>query len=1178
MAQSASAERKPIIFLDRSRSARGFSDEESLWHVELDQILGRIHGHLDILDAFQTGLASLRRRFDDAPFDDIPVLSLAIFGTYGSGKTSVLWTLKRKIDALRRTSFGERDPKWQGIVDRIYCLPVLKPNLLTENDHFLYSFLANALEEDRHCNSRIDQETGKRDTRLLTPVQQRFQEVSEYLQVIDTTPRLDEYDPLGVSLDRLERHTSDIYLQQKLRHFIDALAGSLAASEKSVILLPVDDAELSYKHLANTLDTFRRYLGHPRLVPVFSFMGRMVEELTAVKFDKELKGEERRAQREEKNLRTQEQLSVGEQIALQYLSKMFPVRNRIRLGPAYARVQKGYYIVVPPTTENSDGQPGMSDLGLGVPEKSRKAKVIHLLEAASLLLFGHAQEGTMQKVRLALRPSSLRSQLQVLDAMIACGVDPTTKDETEPDTSGILNDQQNWLELYGKASWSLLNCHRETLNEYGLYLDDLYASTRQGLQRDVLDVLLSLDMNRRQKIMNRWVSYHEDLRSQTLSLLAAAIFRPLSEKEEYSGDDPNYLLREIEAPKGINGENKADKEDDLKQTDALAKYFIWNLKLWMGFYLPLALHFKREGANGSVKGVSWNFHSAPGLAIRTMLENGQTISTGMMRVSEKALTDKMKDDLQDDFYNDLIEENKNTYQENPEVKAWLKVFPESQLGHQYLDSDTLDKEFKEKLEDFLAKNDKKEDWKKKLDQIKPKKSPLIKSLNKLHENSNKIDKSPDKKIDVQELLKDISETINLHPTTISLLTETPGNINVDTTEKKINGFSVDKYMDELKRQQDPERNNESNDTESTPNDEQIQSFKNLWNIILNKSRKDTVKPSEIDDHKDEFKRLLNDIFGTTLLKYGDKNSVKTIFKNFAEKKLEKPKFNLLVKIWFFFGNYKNKIWAAASVWRGMSLVGQLLELGRGLNFKNGHRLESEKRIYQVIERHISDEKFVIPIVSEQGNIKLEGRLDSYVLKSEGSQSWEDEALRELAGKTFEWLAKQQETQKARRATSWKTCPVRRLHGDSILNELFYELDATFLKETDEDKSESHRVKPVLARWTDQMVEYLSDILDANSGLSACPFLEPLLYRNRKERKKAPLFLGAHVVRAIEGIDPYGKKEQAPPDTMSGVVGLSCQQYEKDKSEISHSLEELKKGQENLKGQLEKLSASNQSKA
>ncbi len=673
--------------LNRSRGPGAFRGEQNLWENDLHRIYQLIEQQLATLKKVEPNESAFDRR-------NLPHLSIAIFGPSGSGKSSLLRTL---ADDINRDEHKDRLCP-SNIADGVAAMKVLDPTTWAETDQFIYAFLARALEEEVDLDKRFE----RGEPQGLSSLQLAFQNVNEYLRVIDDPPTPHEHDPLGLSLQRLERHTSGLRLGKALSGFVDSLAETLS---KKIVLLPVDDLDMAPTHLVQSLQTYQSYLMHPCLVPVFSFTDRMPEELLEAYFDRRLgNGAHRNARPGD-----EQRLSVSEQLALQFLARCFPVRNRIRLGPAPARVQCA---------------------SLNMEGNGEDRKIRELLVTSSFLLFGHPDKEDTHSVRSALRPSTLRRQIQVIDAMAQCSVDQlltpqlalladetcrsdqlallvggwesegiekfwekwkrkepgTLLREEWPVTKGDLFDSKRgkafsslanaflqstglskhgdatWATVFNTATWSLLNVHRDALRELGLFLEDLYSWSPKELRSVVLGRILAQDRATRRTVVDRWFNRSDYRRSQVLSLLAANVFRPWMPGEEPFGDDDAALhayRRDKDRSEARRSGNASDQDQSWSQ-DELARRLtfpatqglLWFLQVTMGFYLPQIMarnwsesHDGDETLQSRMTGNGWDLQQAPINAMRIAEARYEIFSFGMVFLDPCAFSDEFETEL-----------------------------------------------------------------------------------------------------------------------------------------------------------------------------------------------------------------------------------------------------------------------------------------------------------------------------------------------------------------------------------------------------------------------------------------------------------------------------------------------------------------------------------------------------
>ncbi|MCB1035171.1 MAG: ATP-binding cassette domain-containing protein, partial [Acidobacteria bacterium] len=237
MTQTETRDRRQfLINLALSRAPRAYRNRQNLWRDDLRRLGRLLERQLRLIDREEKerrGSGGTR-----ALDQDVPHLSIAIFGPSGSGKSSLLRTLADVVHRKEGSILGAEAGKHWPVVS----LPVMDPTTWRSQDQFLYAFLASALEQEREAQR--ESEFG--ELQGLSPTQLAFQEVNEYLRVLDEPEESREYDPLGLSLQKLERHTSGLRLRAALGDFIERLA---AAFQAKIVLLPVDDLDMAPQHL-----------------------------------------------------------------------------------------------------------------------------------------------------------------------------------------------------------------------------------------------------------------------------------------------------------------------------------------------------------------------------------------------------------------------------------------------------------------------------------------------------------------------------------------------------------------------------------------------------------------------------------------------------------------------------------------------------------------------------------------------------------------------------------------------------------------------------------------------------------------------------------------------------------------------------------------------------------------
>ncbi|MEM8962163.1 MAG: hypothetical protein AAGD38_11840 [Acidobacteriota bacterium] len=203
-------------------------------------------------------------------------------------------------------------------------------------------------------------------------------------------------------------------------------------------------------------------------------------------------------------------------------------------------------------------------------------------------------------------------------------VDVTTEGLYEP------NPDTPWVQVFDRATWALMNVHRDALREYGFYLEDLYSWASHSLRRVLLDTLFQCLPRTQLGLWQRWRSLSDSRRSQLISLLVVNAHRPWLEGEVPRGDELDPVLRQLKEKK------KAKKSAEEYDLISVSQALLWFCNVAIGFYLPLSRSISRaiseeeDVSPNPLTGAGWSLHSAPIHAAQAADDDKKMVPTGML--------------------------------------------------------------------------------------------------------------------------------------------------------------------------------------------------------------------------------------------------------------------------------------------------------------------------------------------------------------------------------------------------------------------------------------------------------------------------------------------------------------------------------------------------------------------
>ena len=980
------------VDIDRSRRSRSFAEDERLWSADLKRMIDMILEHGDHLRSFYKGPEGK----DRSSLDRAPNLSLAVFGPAGSGKSSLLKTL-----VFEAQNPDPINPRMKGVAS----LDVLQPARFGPDDHLLYATVAASL--DAHHQKR----GAEFEYEVMTDVLRAYRDLSLHLRAIRPEEIASDLEPHALAAEVVQRHTSGLKLRAMLDRFFSHLADDLngtngALDRSSVVLLPVDDLDLNPQHLYQGLRQLQAYLLHPRIVPVFCFTDRLAEEILAGAYAKLVKHADVKRRRTSR-------LSVSEQLAVQYLSKCFPIRNRIRLGPIAATLQAG-------------------ELRLGASGEEKSEAILLTLATASVLLYGVPDRAARHPVRAALRPSTLRRQFHVLDAMRQARVEqlidprirtellklePADPSRNAPAATGEEKPEKEhpWGFYFNRATWALMNVHRDVLREYAMHLEELYSWTPQGLRRVLLDTLFGLPAKAQVGLWQRWRSLTDSRRSQVISLLAANAYRPWLEGDEPSGEDYAQLAAaRAKQAAGTASPGDPPIEPATEQKIEAPIALLWFLNLTTGFYLPFSrsvyrqIRDTRSESKEPLSGAGWSFHSAPIHAAQAADDDRKLFPTGMMFLDPFSYATALTT--------------------APRIAA-CRVLDHASL--------TEGEGGSEEARWNLIK--------------KAKVAFLSTSTRTL------VGDDPDRNEPLEELRKTLGD--------ISLAQA------LERYEETASWEIGEGEGSQLKR--------------GRTNDE--------FRCRLREALKNHDYPRALDYLQEP---------GNGLGAATRKHNLEKV-RGLAAAAMAVHDDQLLLRIWTCYGYNRGRFWAAVSLWRGLALIGQLIESYR--KWISEAPASSRSAIIQRITGllHTHSLRGLVP-GKDLGEPQHQGTLE--LAFSAWNTPGQRQAIWRLATRLESWLRgnKNIDVYPLQEAEDllWSRCFVRRLHGGYIIGALWQWLDAEHLEHQGEQYGKRRRyywnAGVALTSWLRVLQRYFGGTREIRWLLETCPLTGPFLSRSPRD--------------------------------------------------------------------------------
>lgn len=373
-------------------------------------------------------------------------------GERGTGKTSILVNLR---------GFIEREEDFKKIGYDILFLDPVDPTLLNDHEDFL-NIVVGQINKSRYikdglCACKLDQK------------ESYYRSLENFATALEGEQSTS--DRFG--LDRLLSYQGSLDIAQRTHdYFFEALK----VTGKSLIVITIDDVDMSLHHGFKVLEVLRKYICSPCVIPIVSGDFLLYRELVGNQFCMQLVHKKRsdpdkKAQREQ-----------AQKLAVEYLRKVFPVQQRI---------------MVPSIKHYCEKFPGQST----IIQNGNAQKLGNLYSIYQwLLVVLNGRVNGEEKSAIAYTPQTARELMQwlnalkpVLEKLPNIGFPPLQRDKGD---SYNIKDAITrwWLTLPKEASTVMLDTYN-ILSSYFNYSQESRLHELCEALKDINDTRCNVDLN-----------------------------------------------------------------------------------------------------------------------------------------------------------------------------------------------------------------------------------------------------------------------------------------------------------------------------------------------------------------------------------------------------------------------------------------------------------------------------------------------------------------------------------------------------------------------------------------------------------------------------------------------------------------------------------------------------------
>jgi hypothetical protein len=258
---------------------------------------------------------------------------IAFVGERGTGKSSAMITLANTLVKAEKSTFKNlgmeiKDEEQESYFHdfKFETLHTIDPTRFELGQNILEVIIAELFQkfQEKMVEDHLPKEDSDKHKR---DVIRAFQDVYKSLQIVSKGNHIDKYD--GDSLETLAKLAEGTNLEKNLQKLVHGYLKYLHpnnSESKSILIIPIDDFDLSVKHVSEMAEQVRKYLMVPQ---VLILMAVNIEQLNDVKTQDILN--DFKTLTEYKQGGMSGMIESPRDIAFRYVLKLIPIERRIMI-------------------------------------------------------------------------------------------------------------------------------------------------------------------------------------------------------------------------------------------------------------------------------------------------------------------------------------------------------------------------------------------------------------------------------------------------------------------------------------------------------------------------------------------------------------------------------------------------------------------------------------------------------------------------------------------------------------------------------------------------------------------------------------------------------------------------------------------------------------------------------